>query len=102
MVAIETTAEQRIYMVSRTAELGRRYGELTEATKTLERQRANHERELRDYQQTLAAQLSRTSPIGFARRPFFFQPLLANASRFRVQHTRSSARRRGLNSLNER
>ena len=57
MVAIETTAEQRIYMVSRTAELGRRYGELTEATKTLERQRANHERELRDYQQTLAAQL---------------------------------------------
>jgi hypothetical protein len=57
MVATETTAEQRVYMVSRTAELGRRYGELTEATKTLERQRADHERELRDYQQTLAAQL---------------------------------------------
>jgi hypothetical protein len=57
MVATETTAEQRIYMVSRTAELGRRYGELTEATKTLERQRAEHERELREYQQTLAARL---------------------------------------------
>ena len=57
MVATETTAEQRVYMVSRTAELGRRYGELTEATKTLERQRVEHERELRDYQQTLAARL---------------------------------------------
>jgi uncharacterized protein DUF2799 len=57
MVAVETTAEQRVYMVSRSAELGRRYGELTEATKSLERKRVDHERELRDYQQTLAARL---------------------------------------------
>jgi hypothetical protein len=55
MVAAETTAEQRVLMVSRSAELGRRYGELTNQTKQLEQERVVHERELRDYQQTLAS-----------------------------------------------
>ncbi len=57
MVANDTTTEQRLLMVSRCAELGRRYGELTGQTKSLENERAVHEIELRDFQQTLAARL---------------------------------------------
>jgi hypothetical protein len=55
MVSSETTAEQRLTLVTRSADLGRRYGELTTANQQLERDRAAQERELFDYQQTLAA-----------------------------------------------
>jgi len=55
MIALDTTAEQRVGMVTRSAELGRRYGELTSEIQTLERDRAQRERDLADYQQTLAA-----------------------------------------------
>lgn len=54
MVAVDTTAEQRVLLVGRTAELGRRYGELTQVIEQLTRDRVGHERELVDYQQTLA------------------------------------------------
>jgi hypothetical protein len=57
MVANDTTTEQRLLMVSRSAELGRRYGEITAHTKSLEEERVVHEIELRDFQQTLAARL---------------------------------------------
>jgi hypothetical protein len=57
MIAGDTTTEQRLLMVSRSAELGRRYGELTAQTKSLEDERVVHEIELRDYEQTLAARL---------------------------------------------
>jgi hypothetical protein len=55
MIASDTKAEDRVLMVSRSAELGRRYGELTNATKSLTEERALHDRELREYQQTLAS-----------------------------------------------
>jgi hypothetical protein len=55
MVATDTTPEARVKLVTRSAELGRRYGELTTQTQQLERERAVHERDLFDYQQTLAA-----------------------------------------------
>ena len=55
MIATDTTAEQRVAMVTRSAELGRRYGELTTEIQQLERERALAERELLDYQATLAA-----------------------------------------------
>ena len=55
MAASETTAEQRVAMVTRSAEIGRHYGELTSEIQQLERQRALAERELLDYRQTLAA-----------------------------------------------
>ncbi len=54
MVANDTTAEQRVTLVARSAELGRRYGELSTAIERLQRERVAHERELRDYQETLA------------------------------------------------
>jgi len=54
MVAADTTAEQRVLLVGRTAELGRRYGELTGVIDQLTRDRVGHERDLRAYQQTLA------------------------------------------------
>jgi hypothetical protein len=57
MIASDTTTEQRLLMVSRSAELGRRYGELTAETKSLEDERVVHEIELRDFEQTLAARL---------------------------------------------
>jgi hypothetical protein len=57
MIAGDTTAEQRLLMVSRSAELGRRYGELTAQTKSLEEERVVHELELREFEQTLAARL---------------------------------------------
>ncbi len=55
MIATETTAEQRVAMVTRSADIGRRYGELTSEIQQLERQRALAERDLLDYRQTLAA-----------------------------------------------
>lgn len=54
MIAPETTNEQRIMLVSRSAELGRRYGELTKEIEQLEYERVAHARDLYDYQQTLA------------------------------------------------
>ena len=55
MVATETTAEQRLTMVTRSADLGRRYGELTTEIQQLERERAVAERSLLEYRATLAA-----------------------------------------------
>jgi hypothetical protein len=55
MVSSETTAEQRVLLVSRAADLGQRYGELTREIEGLREERVVHEIALRDYQQTLAA-----------------------------------------------
>jgi hypothetical protein len=55
MVASDTTPEQRVAMVTRSAELGRRFGELSNEIRDLERDRALAERDLLDYRQTLAA-----------------------------------------------
>ncbi|HEX7236135.1 MAG TPA: DUF2799 domain-containing protein [Gammaproteobacteria bacterium] len=55
MIATDTTTEQRLAMVSRSAELGRHHGELTTEIKALERDRALAERALLDYRATLAA-----------------------------------------------
>jgi Protein of unknown function (DUF2799) len=55
MIAGETTVEERLAMVTRSADLGRRYGELTTETQQLERDRALAERALLDYRSTLAA-----------------------------------------------
>jgi hypothetical protein len=57
MVSGETTAEERVVLVSRTAELGRRYGELSASTDALKQERVVHEQELRRYQETLATRL---------------------------------------------
>lgn len=54
-VASDTTAEQRVALVMRSADLGKRFGELTTEIRELERTRAVAERELLDYRQTLAA-----------------------------------------------
>ena len=54
MIGGDTTAEERVLLVSRSAELGRRHGELTAEIEALERERVLHELELRDYEQTLA------------------------------------------------
>jgi hypothetical protein len=55
MIATETTAEQRLAMVTRSAELGRRHGQLTTEIQQLERDRAIAERALFEYRATLAA-----------------------------------------------
>jgi hypothetical protein len=55
MIATDTTAEQRLTMVTRSADLGRRYGELTTEIQGLERERAVAERSLLEYRATLAA-----------------------------------------------
>jgi hypothetical protein len=55
MIATDTTPEQRVAMVTRSADLGRRSGELTNAIQQLERDRALAERDLLDYRATLAA-----------------------------------------------
>jgi hypothetical protein len=55
MIASDTTPEQRVAMVTRSADLGRRYGELTTEIQQLERDRALAERDLLDYRATLAA-----------------------------------------------
>jgi hypothetical protein len=57
MISGETTAEERVLLVSRTAELGRRYGELSASTDALKQERVVHEQELRRYQETLATRL---------------------------------------------
>jgi hypothetical protein len=57
MVATDTTPEQRVAMVTHSADLGRRYGELTTEIRELERDRALAERALLDYEQTVAASL---------------------------------------------
>jgi hypothetical protein len=54
MIATDTTPEQRVAMVTRSADLGRRYGELTTEIQHLERDRALAERNLLDYEQALA------------------------------------------------
>jgi hypothetical protein len=54
MISAETTAEQRVLFVSRAADLGQRYGQLTTETDVLREQRVVHELALRDYQETLA------------------------------------------------
>jgi hypothetical protein len=54
MIAADTTTEQRLAMVTRTAELGRRHGELTAEIQQLERDRAYAERQALDYRQALA------------------------------------------------
>ena len=55
MIAVDTTAEQRVHLVTRSAELGRHFGELTREIEQLQRERAGLERDLYDYQRTLAA-----------------------------------------------
>jgi hypothetical protein len=55
MIATDTTPEQRVSMVTRSADLGRRFGELSNEIRDLERDRALAERDLLDYRQTLAA-----------------------------------------------
>jgi hypothetical protein len=55
MIAADTTVEQRLAMVTRSAELGRRYGELTNEIQHLERDRAVAERSLLEYRSALAA-----------------------------------------------
>lgn len=55
MIATDTTPERRVAMVTHSAELGRRYGELTNEIRDLERDRALAERDLLDYRATLAA-----------------------------------------------
>jgi hypothetical protein len=54
MVGSETSAEQRVLLVSRAADLGQRYGQITAETDSLREQRVLHELDLREYQQTLA------------------------------------------------
>jgi hypothetical protein len=56
-IAADTTAEQRVALVMRSADLGKRFGELTTEIRELERDRALAERALIDYEQTLAASL---------------------------------------------
>jgi hypothetical protein len=57
MISSDTKPEDRVLMVSHSAELGRRYGELTNATQSLAAERAVKDRELREYQQTMSARL---------------------------------------------
>ena len=55
MIAVDTTAEQRVHLVTRSAELGGHFGELTREIEQLQRDRARFERDLLDYQRSLAA-----------------------------------------------
>jgi Protein of unknown function (DUF2799) len=55
MIALDTTAEQRVALVTRSADLGRRYGQLTSEIEQLQRDRGVRERDLYNYEQTLAA-----------------------------------------------
>ncbi len=57
MISPDTSAEQRIVLVSRTAELGKRYGELSAENDALKQERVDHAAQLADYQQSLAARL---------------------------------------------
>jgi hypothetical protein len=55
MIAADTTVEQRLRLVTRSAELGRHFGELTREIEQLQHERVANERDLYDYQRTLAA-----------------------------------------------
>jgi hypothetical protein len=55
MIASDTTAEQRLAMVTRSADLGRHFGELTTENEQLQRDRALAERALLEYRSTIAA-----------------------------------------------
>lgn len=55
MVNPDTSAQQRLTLVARTAELGKRYGELSAQNDDLKQERVAHAGELADYQQTLAS-----------------------------------------------
>jgi hypothetical protein len=57
MISNATTAEERVLLVSRSAELGSKYAELSASTDALKRERVVHEQELRRYQETLATRL---------------------------------------------
>lgn len=54
MVAEGTSAEERLLLVTESAELGQRYGELSAEIDALEEQRVVSAAALRDYQETLA------------------------------------------------
>ena len=53
-ISSETTTEERLLLVTRAAELGKRHGELSNENEELERERVVHERELLEYRETLA------------------------------------------------
>ena len=57
MVSTDTSAKERVLLVSRTAELGKRYGELSAENDELKQERVGHAAELADYEQTLSARL---------------------------------------------
>jgi len=54
MVSEGTSAEERLLMVTESAQLGERYGQLTNETEALQQERVARAIELSDYQQTLA------------------------------------------------
>jgi hypothetical protein len=54
MISDGASAEERLLMVTESAELGKRYGELSTEIDALEEERVVREIELSDYQQTLA------------------------------------------------
>jgi hypothetical protein len=54
MIASDTTSEERVAMVTRSADLGRRHGELSAQIQQLERDRAYAEGQVFDYRQALA------------------------------------------------
>lgn len=54
MVSSETTAEERVRLVARTAEIGERHGELEAENEQLARDRVVHEQALLAYRDTLA------------------------------------------------
>jgi hypothetical protein len=55
MVSDGTSAEERVALVGRAAELGQRHGELSTETDLLRQERVLHERDLLDYRETLAS-----------------------------------------------
>jgi len=57
MIGPGTSAQDRLLMVTESAELGERYGQLSELNDALEQDRVASAAELHDYQETLAADL---------------------------------------------
>jgi hypothetical protein len=57
MISATTTAEERVLLVSRSAELGSKYSELSASTDALKRERVVVEQDLRAYQETVATRL---------------------------------------------
>jgi hypothetical protein len=55
MVSDESSAEERVTLVGRAAELGRRHSEISAETDALKQERLLHERDLLDYRETLAS-----------------------------------------------